>query len=477
MFLVNFLKKYWIAIVVVIIAAVGLFIWQGNSKAASATTYQTTPATRGVLTASVGATGTVRAGQEATLTWQTSGRVEIVQAKIGDAVKADTVLASLVQTSMSQSVILAEADLISAKKNLADLLASNTNLAQAQQNLAKAKQDVEDAQKKVDSVTYARASDNLVMQTQANIVIAQKDLEKAEQAYKAYNSKPDGDSNKAAALLTLTNARQKVNDLNVKYAWYTGKATSIDAEKYRADLAVAQAQMADAQREIDRLQNGPTADDIASAKARIAAAQSTLNLSKIIAPFDGVITQADPVAGDIVSPSTVAFRMDALSQLMIDLDISEVDINSVAVDQPVTITFDAVQGKTYTGKVSQINQAGDNKSGAVNFTVTVQLTDADNLVKPGMTAAVTISVKEVKDALLVPNRAVRVIDSKRKVYILKNGQPVAVEVRLGATSDTNSEVVGGDLKEGDLIILNPPSSAFGPGNGGGSGNGGGPMGG
>lgn len=472
----NLIKKFWVVIVVAIIAAVAFFVWQSNSKAASATAYQTTTAARGALTASVGATGTVRAGQEATLTWQTSGRVETVQAKIGDSVKTDSVLASLVQTSMMQSVILAEADLINAKKSLADLLASNTDLAAAQQKLANAKQDVEDAQKKVDSLTYARASDNLVLQTQANIVIAKKDLQKAEDNYKIYKNRPDGDQDKAEAMLRVTNARQKVTDMTVKYNWYTGKATDIDAEKYRADLAVAQAQMADAQREIDRLKNGPSADDIAAAEARVAAAQSTLNQSKIIAPFEGVITQANPVPGDMVSAGTVAFRMDALSRLMIDLDISEVDINSVAIDQPVTITFDAVQGKTYNGKVSQINQAGDDKSGAVNFTVTVELTDADSLVKPGMTAAVTISVKELKDALLVPNRAVRVIDSKRMVYILKDGQAVAVEVRLGATSDTNSEVVGGDLKEGDLIILNPPSNAFGPGGGGGPGNGG-PMGG
>jgi HlyD family secretion protein len=471
----NFLKKYWIAILVVIIAAVALFVWQNNSKAASASTYQTTPAARGSLTASVGATGTVRAGQQATLTWQTNGRVETVNVKIGDAVKADAVLASLVQTSMSQSVILAEADLISAKKALADLMASNTALAEAQQKLANAKQDVEDAQKKVESLTFARASDNLVLQTEASLVIAKRDLQKAEDNYKIYKSKPDGDSGKADALLALTNARQKVTDLTVKYNWYTGKATNIDAEKYRADLAVAQAQVADAQREIDRLKDGPSADDIAAAQARVAAAQSTLNMSKVVAPFDGVITQANSVPGDMVSPTTVAFRMDALSLLMIDLDISEVDINSVLVDQPVSITFDAVQGKTYNGKVSQINQAGDDKSGAVNFTVTVELTDADALVKPGMTAAVTISVKELQDALLVPNRAVRVVDSKRTVYILQNGQPVAVEVRLGATSDTNSEVVGGDLKAGDLIILNPPSNAFGPS--GGPGNGGGPGGG
>jgi HlyD family secretion protein len=462
----NMLKKYWFVLVLVIVAGVAFFVWRSNSQAAGQSTYQTQAAVRGALTASVGATGTVRAGQQATLTWQTNGRVEVVTAKIGEAVKADQVLASLAQTSMSQSVILAEADLISAKKSLVDLMASNTNLAQAEQKLATAKQSVEDAQEKVDGLNYPRASDNLILQTQANLVIAKQDLEKAEANYRNFKNKPDGDSNKAQAMLTLTNARQRVTDLTVKTNWYTGKATDIDAEKYRADLAVAQAQLSDAQREIDRLKNGPSADDIAAAKARVAAAQSTLNQSKVIAPFDGVVTQANPVIGDLVTPSTLAFRVDDLQHLLIDLEISEVDINSVAVGQSVSITFDAVQGKTYTGQVSQVNQAGDAKSGAVNFTVTVELTDADELVKPGMTAAVTISVKELTDALLVPNRAVRVIDGKRMVYILTNGQPKAVEVRLGATSDTNSEVVGGDLKEGDQIVLNPPSSAFGPGAGG-----------
>jgi HlyD family secretion protein len=103
--------------------------------------------------------------------------------------------------------------------------------------------------------------------------------------------------------------------------------------------------------------------------------------------------------------------------------------------------------------------------------VTVELTDADELVKPGMTAAVTITVKEITAALLVPNRAVRVVDGQRVVYVLKEGQPVAVNIRLGATSDSYSEVVGGDLQEGDLIVLNPPSTSFGPGNGGPSGGG------
>jgi HlyD family secretion protein len=458
----GFFKKYWIVILLLIVAVAAVIFWQVNAKSASATTYKTTPAARGTLTANVGATGTVRAGQSASLTWQTSGRVETVLGKIGASVKTDEVLATLVQTSMSQGIILAEADLISAQKNLADLMASNSSLAKAEQSLANAKQAVQDAQDKVDSITFDRASDNLIQQTQANIDLAKRDVTRAEENYKLYVKKPDGDSTKAQALLTLTNARQRLTDLTNKYNWYTGKATALDAEKYIANLAVAQAQLADAQREVDRLKNGPSQDDIAAAKARVAAAQSTINQAKIIAPFSGVITQAEPLPGDMVAPGATAFRLDDLAHLLVDLQISEVDINNMTVGQTVTISFDAVQGKPYTGKVSKISKAGDSSGSGVNFTVTVELTEFDELVKPGMTAAVNITVREIKDALLVPNRAVRTLNGQRVVYILVNGKPQSVNIRLGATSDTNSEVVGGDLKEGDLIVENPPSaSAFG----------------
>jgi HlyD family secretion protein len=88
----------------------------------------------------------------------------------------------------------------------------------------------------------------------------------------------------------------------------------------------------------------------------------------------------------------------------------------------------------------------------------VELTNPDEFVRPGMTAAVNILVREVKDVLLVPNRAVRVVDGQRVVYVLKNGLPEMVKIRLGATSDTFSEVINGDLKVGDLIVLNPPTT-------------------
>jgi HlyD family secretion protein len=226
-------------------------------------------------------------------------------------------------------------------------------------------------------------------------------------------------------------------------------------------------QLDDAQRAYDRLKNGPNGDDIAAAKARVAAAQATLNQSKIIAPFDGVITDANVIKGDQVSLGEMAFQVDDLSHLLIDLKVSEVDINSISVGQEVTVNFDAVQGKDYRGEVVVVAGAGTSTSGSVDFKVTVELTDADELVKPGMTAAVLIQVRNVEDALLVPNRAVRVVDSQRVVYVLdEDGTLNPVEVRLGATSDTYSEVVGGDLQEGDQIVLNPPATfSVEPGNG------------
>jgi HlyD family secretion protein len=94
--------------------------------------------------------------------------------------------------------------------------------------------------------------------------------------------------------------------------------------------------------------------------------------------------------------------------------------------------------------------------------VTVELTDADEQVKPGMTAAVNIVVEEISDTILVPNRAVRLVDGERVVYVLVDGEPVKKEIRLGSSSDTMSVIMVGDLKEGDLVILNPPAE-FGPG--------------
>ena len=184
------------------------------------------------------------------------------------------------------------------------------------------------------------------------------------------------------------------------------------------------------------------------------------------------MTESYPLPGDQVSAGATAFRLDDLSKLLVDVDVSEVDINSVSVGQPVSLTFDAILGNEYHGEVVEVAQTGTSVSGVVSFKVTVELLDADASVKPGMTAAVNITVKEMNDVVLIPNRSVRLSDGNRVVYLLVDGQPVKTNVRLGSSSDAMSVIVGGDVNEGDTIILNPPAEFGGPGGGPGGGFGG-----
>jgi HlyD family secretion protein len=416
-FFARFSRRTWIIIGVV--AVILLIVIVATAGGDTPVAFQTAPVERGDLAATVGATGTVRARQSATLIWQTTGTVGVVNADVGDRISRGDVLASLDKQSLNQSVILAEADLASAEKALEDLLNSDTARAQAAIN-----------------------------------------LDAAEKAYeKAYNYRKGLNGR-----ITITETYLEGGIPKVRY--YKGYADAETISDADEKLALAEAQLNDAKREYERVKNGVDAADVASAEARVAAAKATLAQALVIAPFDGTVTQASPAVGDQVNVGTTAFRLDDLSHLLVDVQVSEVDINNVNIGQAATLTFDAILGKEYEGVVVEVGQAGDTIQGVVNFTVTVELTNADEDVKPGMTAAVNIVVEEVKGALLIPNRAVRLVAGERVVYLLVDGQPVQVKVRLGSSSDSNSVLVDGDIKEGDPIILNPPSFNGGPFGGG-----------
>jgi HlyD family secretion protein len=278
----------------------------------------------------------------------------------------------------------------------------------------------------------------------------------------------DTDPTKAQAYTNLYNAQQALKSAQNNLDYFLLKPSGRDVEQARANLALAQAKLDDAQREWDRLKNGPDPSDVAAAQARVDAAQATIDLSHVIAPIAGTVTEADPMVGDLVSPNTSAFRLDDLSHMLVDVQVSEVDINNVTVGQPVLVTFDAALGKEYQGKVTAVSQVGTSVQSVVNFNVTVELTNPDAEVKPGMTASVTITIQSLDNVLLVPNRAVHLVNGQRVVYVLRNGQLVETPITLGASNDTNSQVTSGALSTGDVLVLNPPLN-FTPGQGGGNG--------
>lgn len=433
-FFARFTRRAWIIVAVAaVILVLVVSAFNARSRSGGSSQYQTQPAQRGELVALVGATGSVRAVQSAVLNWQSSGTVQDVNVKAGDIVKKGDVLATLSMTSLPGTIIRAESDLVSAQKAMDDLQHSDTN--------------------------------------RANAWIA---LRNAQDAYdKANNYRSSLNGVIWLSRVTTSFFHGHAYPVVHSYRGYADPDTIASAD---ADLALKKAQLDDAQRAYDLLKNGPNQNDLASAQAQIDAAQATVNTASVISPINGTVTQAEPLSGDQISLNQLAFRVDDLSSLLVDVQVSEIDINNVSINQPATLTLDAIPNRTYHGLVVEVSQAGDSSSGAVNFTVTVQLTDADASVKPGMTVAVNIITKQLHDQLLVPNRAVRSVNGQRVVYILKNGQPAPVNLSLGASSDTESVVTGGDLKVGDLIVLNPPANfqtGTGPRFGGGGAGGGG----
>ncbi len=505
------MRKLIPVLVILVLLAAGIFAFRAYARqqqAQAMSNLQTVAAERGELISTVGATGTVRANQTTILTWQTTGVVEQVQGKVGDHVEAGQELANLRQTSLPQNIILAQADLVNARKALDDLRQTQLARAQALQAL----QNAQDALAELDEQTALQRaeawnqllkaqevySDTLERRQNLDFAADSKLVRDARQNYedllyqfnrqrKIYASIPgDPKTNpeKARAQFSLKIAKFKLDQAQKLLDLYGGEPTEQQYNQADADLdlararlaeaelawerikdgpdpaqkALLEAQLADAQRAYDRLKDGPDPDDIAAAEARVAAAQAALDMARLVAPFSGTITEINVKPGDRVSPGSIAIRIDDLSHLLVDVQVSEVDINRIRAGQPVHLTFDAILNQEYQGSVMEVARVGNVNQGVVEFTVTVELTNADEAVRPGMTAAVNVVIDQLQDVLLVPNRAVRVVDGKRVLYVLRDGMLTTVPVTLGASSDTMSELVEGDLQAGDAIVLNPPQT-------------------
>lgn len=450
-------RKIWIPIAVVLFA-IGVLVFFNLQRARQnlATNFQTAEIKRGDLTAMVGATGTVRSNQSAVLAWQTTGTIESIAVKVGDQVQTGQLLAQLKASSLSQSIILAEADLVNARRTLENLKNSDLSRAQAQLALVEAQKAYDDAKEKRESKQYLRSSQDTLDIARANLIIAENAVTQAEINYDRFDSLPEDNPMRAEAFSQLAKARQQRDRALANLNWLLGKPDAQEVAEADANLEVAKAKLDDAQREWERLKNGPDPADIQAAEARVAALEATIALSRLEAPFSGTITEVRSKEGDQVSPGLASFRLDDLSHLLVDVEVPEVDINRVRVGQPAKLTFDAVQNKEYDGRVVEVAKVGTVAQGLVSFTVTVELSNPDENVLPGMTAGVNIVVSQLENVLLVPNRAVRLRSGERVVYVLENGVPTPKNITIGASSETFSEVISGDIKEGVVVVLNPP---------------------
>lgn len=446
---------FFLTLIVFVSVFLGWRIFSSSNKQ-NTDGYQTVELSRSELIAIVGATGIVEANQTATLNWQTNGRVEEIFVEIGENVKKGAILASLEEISLPQSIILAKADFVSAQRELEELIESDTKQSQAYYDLLQAEKDLKTAEEDRDQWNYNNADQNRIEEARQTFIDAEEKLKNVEKQL-AQTMNLDNDDQKR---LDIENAFEEaklnrdkaLRDLN----YLSGKSYDQQVAEDFAKYDISLARLEDAQREWGKVKDGPNIDDIKAAEARVAAAQATIALASLETPFAGTLTEVHVKGGDDVTTGSPGFRIDDLSRLIVEVEVPEVDINQVKTDQKAELSFDAILAKTYQGKVVEVALVGTDIQGEINFVVKVELLDTDEQIKPGMTAAVNIIVNKLENVLAVPNRAVRLNNGDRVVYILKNGELVEVEITLGASSDTITEIISGDLQEGDLIVLNPP---------------------
>lgn len=418
--------------------------------------YQTAPVQKGNFSGTIETTGSVRSNQTTTLLWQTSGTVAEVNTTKGQLAPAKTVLARLEQTSIPTAIILAQADLVTAQKALDNLLTSSQARANAELALVKAQKALDDATKNRRNKEYQVASPESIDIANSNLILANDALDKANTIYENNRNRDTNDIIYAAALAQYAKARQNQIRAQYNYDYVSGLPDALDVQEANAMVDVAEANLLQAKTDWERVKDGPNDQDVAAAQARVTAAQAAINMGRISAPFQGTITTAFSKVGDQVAPGTPAFQIDDLSHLFVDVSVAEVDIARIQVGQAVTLRIDALPGQTYPGIVTDIAAVGKTTASTVNFTVTVEISRLDQNIKPGMTVAASILTSQAQDVLYLPSQAIRTLNGKQIIYLLKDGAPIPVEVATGAEVDGgNTVILRGAVKPGDLIVTNP----------------------
>ena len=301
----------------------------------------------------------------------------------------------------------------------------------------------------------------------------------------------------AQASLELAQA----NEARMKALFAQEYVSKQEYDQVRQALKAAQAQLALARAQNDR-------------------DRANLGFTVIRSPVDGVVVDrivdlGQTVAASFQTPTLIKIAQD-LSEMRIDTSFAEADIGLIREGQKARFTVDAFPNKNFTGEVQQIRLNPTNQQNVVTYNVRINVANPDHLLLPGMTAYVNIGVAKRQGVLLVPNGALRFKpadaaekkaengtkpastatvgsagpamapgmgagmdgggmagkgagDRKGKkrdgqsgtVHLLDGDEIRAVSVQLGITDNRNTEIVGGDLKEGDRVVTGENASGSG----------------
>jgi HlyD family secretion protein len=478
----------------------GLYFW-GNDAATPQ--YMTARIERGNLRNTVTATGTLQAVTTVQVGSQASGTISALYADFNSVVKKGQVIAQLDPATAKAQVDQARANLEQARASLANARAAVSNaragVSDAQAKNLAARSTVQNNQAGVSgaeanvAVLKAQQDDALsLLKQQESLlkagVIAQRDYDTALTAYKTAEAR----YNQAVSQLN----QAKVTEQSSSSAGIAQSQAGVEQSKAQVQQSQAQVQQATAQ--------------VQQAQAALNLAEVNLSHTTITSPIDGIVVSRDVNVGQTVAASLSAPTLftiaNDLTQMQVIANIDQADIGLVEQAKSVKFSVDAFPGKEFEGKIEQMRLNPVNVQNVVTYNVVIDVANPEQKLKPGMTANLTITIDERNNVLKVPNAALRFTppdasaqsgrgqgQSQRRprqqngdnasggnggenrfapasapvlpgqirvVWVMgQNGKPERRRITVGLSDGSATEVVDGDLKEGDMVITGQQISA------------------
>jgi HlyD family secretion protein len=397
------LKRRLIPVILVAAIVVVAVVMRTKTGKSNSIQFKTEQVRRGDITVLVTATGTIQPTNEVEVGSELSGRVESVEADYNDKVKIDQVLARLDTSKLDTQVTQ-----------------SNAALQSAEAKVLQAEATLNETRNKLSRFEKVRELSNNKVPSQTDFDAAQADYDRAE-----------------------------------------------------ADLASAKAALSQAQ-------------------AALETYQVDLRKAVIRAPINGIvltrnIEQGQTVAASFETPVLFTLAED-LTQMELCVDVDEADIGQVKEGQDATFTVDAYPNRTFEAKIVQTRYGAQTVDGVVTYETVLKVDNTDLSLRPGMTATADIIVLKIEDAVLVSNSALRFEMTKeadktndgglvsailphpprqgskqrekaisssnqQQVWVLKDGQGVAVPLTTGATDGVRTEILSGEIEPGMSLIV------------------------
>lgn len=429
----------------IVVAAAGLVVAVCiGSKRTDAGDYVTARVDREDVDVTVSATGTVRAVTTVEIGSQVSGTISWLGADFKSLVKRGQMIAKLDSATFQAQVDNQQAALTNAQAAV-QAAASDINDQLANLTAARANEDAA-------RVARDDARDLVTRDLELKDVIAGRDVE-------AVQAEADGD----------------------------------DARYQQASAQVGQAEAAlgEARAKLDEAKAG-----VAQAQAELDQARVNLNYTIILSPIDGIVVSRTVDVGQTVAASleapTLFVVANDLSKLQVLAAIDEADVGQIHEGIVATFTVDAYPGQEFSGRISQIRLNAQEQQNVVTYSAVIDVSNTDQKLLPGMTANIAIAVAHADNVLTVPNAALRFKPDQpqaaqqsqpnqkpagetepqssnvqprseqdgaqrlqaRTVWVLNANKELELRlVTAGLTNGRVTAIAGGDLHEGDLVVI------------------------